>query len=43
MKGGNRRGFISQVNQLIAILDCAEAVSGHNHRELTRKSTQGFE
>jgi hypothetical protein len=43
MKGGNRRDFISQVNQLIAILHRTEAVSGHNHRQLTRKSTQRLE
>src|SRR5262245_38614685 len=34
------RDHFSEVNQLFAISHGTEAVRGHNHRELTRKSTQ---
>ena len=43
MKGGNRRGFISQVDQLIAVRHGAEAVSGHDHREPTRETAERIE
>ena len=43
MKGGNRRDFISQVDQLIALRHGAEAVSIHARRELARQTAERVE
>ena len=39
----NNGDLISQIDQLIAIRHRAEAVSGHDHGELTRKTAERVE